>query len=275
MVKPYVIGDMTTTVYPVNGGLEDWSYGCSWDTKNCPICRPKEQPAYSLVNEPYGKDALRNFIYLVEASNYKSPDEVTLGTVNDVEAKGGANDGFVSRNIRMSIDFAKMVVPYIMIEKFEYDPTHNKMIVEYKAGGCFHVNYTTLQWGYVKNNSNSQAFWKAPNSTKVDVNYTKNGYFANPNAKARAEFTVTKPSEAISLKIILNCDKNWGNSPDKQHILDPQSNLVRMRTRMPKNTKIENNGWYVSDYSQYSYLANNIVPENLSKYQLDFTDKNQ
>jgi hypothetical protein len=29
--REYILGDMSSTVYPVGGGLEDWSYGASWD----------------------------------------------------------------------------------------------------------------------------------------------------------------------------------------------------------------------------------------------------
>ena len=30
-VKDYVLGDMTETVYPVGGGLEDWAYAAGWE----------------------------------------------------------------------------------------------------------------------------------------------------------------------------------------------------------------------------------------------------
>ena len=30
-IRPYVLGDMTSTVYPVGGGMEDWGYGAGWD----------------------------------------------------------------------------------------------------------------------------------------------------------------------------------------------------------------------------------------------------
>lgn len=28
---PYQFGDISSTIYPVNGGLEDWAYGAGWD----------------------------------------------------------------------------------------------------------------------------------------------------------------------------------------------------------------------------------------------------
>ena len=30
-IYEYVYGDMTSVVYPVGGGLEDWAYGAGWD----------------------------------------------------------------------------------------------------------------------------------------------------------------------------------------------------------------------------------------------------
>ena len=30
----YELGDLSSTIYPVNGGLEDWAYGASWDNKD-------------------------------------------------------------------------------------------------------------------------------------------------------------------------------------------------------------------------------------------------
>ena len=30
-IDDYILGDMTSTVYPVRGGLEDWAYGAGFD----------------------------------------------------------------------------------------------------------------------------------------------------------------------------------------------------------------------------------------------------
>ena len=30
-IDKYILGDMTSTVYPVGGGMEDWGYGGGWD----------------------------------------------------------------------------------------------------------------------------------------------------------------------------------------------------------------------------------------------------
>lgn len=33
-IDEYILGDMTSTVYPVKGGLEDWVYAAGWDFEN-------------------------------------------------------------------------------------------------------------------------------------------------------------------------------------------------------------------------------------------------
>lgn len=47
-IHPYKIGDMTSTVYPVRGGLEDWGYGAGWDVNDKQatnfVCTPKSYP---------------------------------------------------------------------------------------------------------------------------------------------------------------------------------------------------------------------------------------
>jgi len=42
---------MTSTVYPVGGGMEDWAYGAGWDNKVADAgfnkCTPRTEPALS------------------------------------------------------------------------------------------------------------------------------------------------------------------------------------------------------------------------------------
>lgn len=48
LIKPYVLGDMTSTVYAVRGGLEDWGYAAGWDTEDgtgtMSECKPVTYP---------------------------------------------------------------------------------------------------------------------------------------------------------------------------------------------------------------------------------------
>ena len=49
IIKEYILGDMTSTVYPVGGGMEDWAYGAGWDNKALDAgfyrCTPQTEPA--------------------------------------------------------------------------------------------------------------------------------------------------------------------------------------------------------------------------------------
>ena len=50
-ISKYKLGDMTSTVYPVGGGMEDWGYGAGWDTQTSDggfyKCTPKTLPPLS------------------------------------------------------------------------------------------------------------------------------------------------------------------------------------------------------------------------------------
>lgn len=47
-IRKYVLGDMTSTVYPVGGGMEDWGYGAGWDNVDSNAgfykCTPRTKP---------------------------------------------------------------------------------------------------------------------------------------------------------------------------------------------------------------------------------------
>ena len=126
-IPNYGFGDMTSTVYPLDGALEDWAYG-GWekfesDGKNNinPIksCRPNSfNTEYNMLwnsinnNNEYNDDyKLRCIIYLAEASFKKIPDEKYYG-INDFDLEGNTRDifdfyqtkdfyGHVPRNMRL------------------------------------------------------------------------------------------------------------------------------------------------------------------------------
>jgi hypothetical protein len=54
LIKHYLIGDMTTTVYPVHGGMEDWAYAAGWDindgTGTMNDCKPDTYPLESSID---------------------------------------------------------------------------------------------------------------------------------------------------------------------------------------------------------------------------------
>ena len=80
-IAKYQLGDMTSTVYPVGGGMEDWAYAAGWDfDKDAAFnkCEPKAEP--SLEDSFYEPaDNVKCAVYLVETDNKKDPSELTYG----------------------------------------------------------------------------------------------------------------------------------------------------------------------------------------------------
>jgi len=148
---------MTSTVYPVGGGMEDWAYGAGWDNKapdaGLSKCTPQTEPA---LGEDFFElqTNVRSAIYLIETDDQKDPYEKTFGSrdviklVNgdfqiisaSVEDKKSSHrfDGHINRNIRLAtamIDFSK---PYIYVESIVQE--HENIKVSFKVNGCGSVN---------------------------------------------------------------------------------------------------------------------------------------
>ena len=72
---------MTSTVYPVGGGMEDWGYGAGFDTAHDAgfhKCTPDTLPV--LEDSFFESQAnIRCAVYLIETDNQKSPSETTYG----------------------------------------------------------------------------------------------------------------------------------------------------------------------------------------------------
>ena len=132
-IPPYILGDMTSTVYPVGGGMEDWGYGAGFDTapdaridKCTPATKPKLADSFFETQEN-----VRCAVYLIEADDNKNPLDNTFGSreivkmadneedyqvlrssVEDREKSSGY-DGHINRNIRLAMAMIDMSKPYI------------------------------------------------------------------------------------------------------------------------------------------------------------------
>ncbi|GKY92532.1 hypothetical protein MPSEU_000223500 [Mayamaea pseudoterrestris] len=115
--KPYEYGNMNDLVYPVRGGMEDFAYAGSWDTDRMLQCEPTTFGGYPKEKTVYGPSTLRVFNMLVESSNDKIPSQSTLGTSENLlrrsASDGTKGNGYVSRNIRLSLLAAEFVEPYV------------------------------------------------------------------------------------------------------------------------------------------------------------------
>ena len=148
-IPNYQLGDMTSTIYPLDGALEDWAYG-GWekfesDGKNNinPIktCKPNSfNKEYNMLwnsinnNSEYNDDyKLRCMIYLAEASYAKIPAEKYYG-INNFDLDGNTRDifdfytttdffGHIPRNMRLvysGVDLisASIYLDYRNIQKY-------------------------------------------------------------------------------------------------------------------------------------------------------------
>lgn len=133
-IRPYILGDMTSTVYPVGGGMEDWAYGAGWDNQDPDAtmdkCSPLTQP--SLQDDFFeSQENVRCAIYLIETDLSKNPDVKTYGareklsgfdgkfmvTRNSVEERDPEKmfDGHINRNLRLATSMIDMSKPYIYV----------------------------------------------------------------------------------------------------------------------------------------------------------------
>lgn len=131
--QPYPTGRMNSVMYPVQGGLEDWSYAASWDTTYNVQCQPDTYGGYDASRTAYGTAELRCSTMLVETNNAKRPDAKQLGYWGPAllaPAKSGArisstgpatqtdalpqgvDAGDVPRNVRLALSHLDLARPY-------------------------------------------------------------------------------------------------------------------------------------------------------------------
>lgn len=87
----YPTGNMGKTVYPVNGGLEDWAYGASW-ADEATQCEPSSLGGYAKQRTRRDHITKRCVTYLVETADSKRPPESTLGDSKNMMRRGAPGD---------------------------------------------------------------------------------------------------------------------------------------------------------------------------------------
>jgi hypothetical protein len=113
---PYKFGNMNDFVYPVRGGMEDWAYAAAWDTEHTQPCTPHQFNGYPAEKTTYSDSNLRVFNMLVESSDIKEPPTEMLGTSEDLMHYGETGNGYISRNLRLSLLAAELVQPYLLFQ---------------------------------------------------------------------------------------------------------------------------------------------------------------
>ncbi|KAA8497211.1 Carboxypeptidase D [Porphyridium purpureum] len=152
--REYTLGSMGSTVYPVNGGMEDWAYGASW-TGDEIQCNPVESSSTYAPKKTARDPALHRCVtYLVETGDQKIPDEGSLGTADAILVKGGTGDGHIPRNIRLSIAALDALQPYARVVGSNMEEMLNgraaKFTLRIVPGGLFTLDAAYLQWSTTK-----------------------------------------------------------------------------------------------------------------------------
>ena len=165
-INDYSLGDMTSTVYPLDGALEDWAYG-GWENKEYenigtnlrPIktCKPDSFNPYQMnwKNNELDNDIinydykLRCLMYLAEASVNKKPKIQDYG-INDFNMNNNGDIfdfykttnffGHIPRNMRLmysGIDLISASI-YLDIENIKKteDNNNNQIIIPFIFMGC-------------------------------------------------------------------------------------------------------------------------------------------
>ena len=118
----YPVNRINSIVYPVDGGMEDWAYGGSWDAPSQVVCAPRTYGGYPPDKTTYNDAQLRAFNVIIEASDAKRPDEASLGAVDAADpvqalAVEGDGDGHVPRNMRLTLAAVDLVAPYVHVTR--------------------------------------------------------------------------------------------------------------------------------------------------------------
>ncbi|PXF47949.1 Carboxypeptidase D [Gracilariopsis chorda] len=218
----YPTGNMGKTVYPVNGGLEDWAYGASW-AEEATQCEPSTLGGYAKEKTKKDRMTKRCITYLVETADSKRPPESTLGDSDDMMHRGAPGDGHIPRNVRLLITAVDALEPYTLLHNVKEGRT-GKPAVSWSVSGAFQVDGTLLQWstmdGAVHGFSDAQS-----------------GAAGVPIAGGRGtRFSQEFPEDSLSstdflfVRVVSVVDHNFtsqpeGSSPD----VSPQSHLMGSR----------------------------------------------
>lgn len=133
----YPVGTASDLLGPVHGPLDDTSYATSWDPANADALWPT--------------NGWRALAYTVEISNQKQPPESTLGGDAALLVPGGAEDGYVPKNVRIALSAIDVIEPYILWTNRASVPTTvgagQPFQVEWQVRGCFEVDETRVRYG--------------------------------------------------------------------------------------------------------------------------------
>ena len=291
-IKDYKLGDMTSLVYAVEGGLEDWSYGGSWENKinekiginKFPIvdCTPETFEKYDMswkniynldINYDY---KLRCVMYLIEAYDVKMPNEnlygkkYEKGNIIEIFDFQNVNNfyGLIPRNMRMMYSAIDLISASIFINVEKIIKNDNYFLIPFIFMGCLKLKKYSVYKIQINNITREildieylKKFAKNKNNLLYEFTHNINCYYSNYDFY-NLTIDINNNLKNINYLIFIEGegpDQDWGKQTNPDPNVPPQTHVVR--SKLNSNYSIFNGNYTLgSNYYFYSYpmiLINN------------------
>lgn len=288
-IPDYRLGDMTSTVYPVNGGVEDWAYGGSWendyvDKKPIKTCRADSFSKYNMEwnqnNNNLNKEKLKCLMYLAETADQKKPPESTLGNDDAFKDKSIFDFentknfyGHIPRNMRLIYSGADLISASIFIDasKILKKEDTNQIIIPYQIMGCKSVKSISI-YKYSFHAVNKEILYinnifeksveveKIENPTCYWNDYSKTQYLEINSTIFDKKTSFSYESKGIIYFIRgEGPDSEWKGQLKPDPDVKPQSHIVKSKAKEDYNVS---NGNYTLGSNYYFYSHPIMVLEN-------------
>jgi len=142
----YPLGRINDMVYPVFGGMEDWSYAAGWETDPITPCKPDTYGGYDEARTKYAEGSVGTLVYLAEMDDMKTPPQDTLGRTAQVFGTDPAH-GHVPRNMRMCLKLIELARPELVAQPPAWGPTvprGSELRVDLRTLGCIRLSTARL-----------------------------------------------------------------------------------------------------------------------------------
>lgn len=256
---------MSSVVYPVRGGMEDWAYSGSWEGYPI-ITQPCEPHTYNGYNpkktlyQKYYKDALKSIMFLLEISHSKFPEQMSLGKKNTeclLNLKRNAffnkkvvtkdcldpiNDGYIPRLLRLSLALVDMMEPYVNFEHKLINEENNtfNFYLKWAVGGSIDVSETLVVYDFVddvemikekvtkaRKNSELIEMFRFKSKKLSGMGVWNNGFKEKNHFKYHAKFTSEK--KFLVFIVLARADSSWSVNDKPDPLVAPQSHIANLR----------------------------------------------
>ncbi|CAE7526359.1 CPD [Symbiodinium natans] len=243
----YPLGRINDLVYPVDGGMEDWSYAAGFERSPRPItvCKPTTYGGYPEDRTRYRKDSISTLMYLAEMDDRKTAQEATLGHSSEIWALA-SSQGHVPRNLRMCLKLIELARPEIVVRQLQAPPNPGPgaaVAVEVFGFGCEKVTARLLLvpsvliprcnvGGDSGAALEDNTYRKLVGSTQIaTANYRCQGLtiWGAQSAAFRLEGRLPDVSGEVCLVIAAEFDSQWGRQVHPDPSVKPRSHAARLR----------------------------------------------